>query len=145
MLVNSRHQRALWEKANGVHVTAADLAALRQRPELDWVSASVHSGAEIDRAAELNLDFVAAGPVWITATHRHQPSLGWNAFAEMITCSSVPVYALGGMQQRDLATAMTYGAHGIASLSAVWNDAQCDRLDTSGVLLGSESSGPAIE
>ena len=145
VLVNSRHQRTLWEKADGVHLTAADLAALRQRPELDWVSASVHSSEEIERAAELGLDFVAAGPVWVTATHRHQPPLGWNAFAEMITNSSVPVYALGGMQQRDLATAMSHGAHGIASLSAVWNDAQCGRLDASGVLSASLSSGPAIE
>ena len=145
VLVNSRHPRSLWEKADGVHMTAADLAALRQRPELKWVSASVHSSEEIERAAELHLDFVAAGPVWVTATHRHQAPLGWNAFAEMITNRSVPVYALGGMRQRDLTTAMSYGAHGVASLSAVWNDAQCDRLDASGVLSESLSSGPAIE
>ncbi len=49
----------------------------------------------------------------------------------MITNSSVPVYSLGGMRASDLATAMSYGAHGIASLSAVWSDDQCERLDAS--------------
>ncbi len=145
LLVNSRHDRALWEKADGVHLTAADLADLQQRPELEWVAASVHSRAEIERAAELQLDFVIAGPVQKTATHPHDRPLGWNAFAGMITNSSVPVYALGGMRASDLATAMSYGAHGIASLSAVWNDDQCERLEASGVLSPSLSSGPAIE
>ena len=145
LLVNSRHHRALWEKADGVHLTAADLAVLQQRPDLEWVAASVHSTSEIDRAAELRLDFVAAGPVRITATHPYHPTLGWDAFAVMITNSSVPVYALGGMRASDLATAMSYGAHGIASLSAVWNDNQRDWLDASGVLSTSLSSGPAIE
>ena len=145
LLINSRHDRSLWANADGVHLTAADLAVLQQRPELEWVAASVHSRVEIERAAELQLDFVTAGPVQVTATHPHDRPLGWNAFAGMISNSSVPVYALGGMRASDLATAMSYGAHGIASLSAVWNAAQCDRLDASGVLSASLSSGPAIE
>lgn len=145
LLVNSRHDRALWEKADGVHLTSTALAALQQRPEFEWVAASIHSSVEIERAAELQLDFVTAGPVRITATHPHTPPLGWSAFAGTITNGGLPVYALGGMRASDLATAMSYGAHGIASLSAVWNDDQCDRLDASGVLSASLSSGPGIE
>ena len=145
LLVNSRHDRALWERADGVHLTAADLAVLQQRPDLEWVAASVHTREEIERAAELQLDFVAAGPVQNTATHAHGRPLGWNAFAAMIINSSVPVYALGGMRASDLATAMSYGAHGIASLSAVWNDDQCERLDASCVFSSSLPSAPAIE
>ncbi len=144
LLVNSRHQRALWESADGVHLTAADLATLKQRPELEWVAASVHSSPEIEHAAQLQLDFVTLGAIRITATHPSRPPLGWKAAARMIADSSVPVYALGGMQLSDLATAMSYGAHGIASLSAVWSNDQCERLDTSGVVSTSLSSGPAI-
>jgi 8-oxo-dGTP diphosphatase len=145
LLVNSRHHRKLWEKADGVHLTAADLAMLRQRPEFGWVGASVHSNAEIERAAALQLDFVAAGPVLPTPTHPHYPPLGWGGFASVIANSGLPVYALGGMRMSDLARAMCHGAHGIASLSAVWDDDQCERLDASGVLSASFSSGPAIE
>lgn len=144
LLVNSRHPQALWRKAEGVHLTSADLAALRQRPELEWVGASVHSAAEIEHAAQLQLDFVTAGPVRNTATHPDYQPLGWKAFAQMIAATSVPVYSLGGMRVSDLRTAFSHGAHGIASLSAVWNDDQCgDRLDSSGVLSTSLSSGPA--
>jgi 8-oxo-dGTP diphosphatase len=144
LLVNSRHGQALWEKADGVHLTAADLAASERRPELEWVGASCHSSAEIEYAAQLQLDFVTVGSVRITETHPGRRPLGWSAFAGMVAGSGVPVYALGGLQGNDVATAMSYGAHGIASLSAVWNEDQCDRLDVSGVWSPSLSSGPAI-
>lgn len=124
LLVNSRHHRALWEQADGVHLTAADLAATLQRPELEWVAASTHSIAEVERAGALDVDFVVAGPVQRTATHPDRAPLGWAAFAELIANTAVPAYALGGMQAADLSNAMLHGAHGIALLSAVWNDEQ---------------------
>ncbi|HYM48083.1 MAG TPA: thiamine phosphate synthase, partial [Burkholderiaceae bacterium] len=129
LLVNSRHQRALWEQADGVHLTAADLAATKQRPKLAWVAASTHCPVEIERAAVLDVDFVVAGPVRPTATHADNAPLGWSAFADLVANTPMPVYALGGMQAIDLANAMRYGAHGVASLSAVWSD-QC-LVDTS--------------
>lgn len=134
LLVNSRHHRTLWDKADGVHLTASDLAASKQRPEVAWVGASVHSSAEIERAAALRVDFVAAGPVHLTPTHPHQPPLGWRAFATLIADASLPVFALGGMRAIDLTTAMRHGAHGIASLSAMWDGDQCERLDASDML-----------
>ena len=145
LLVNSRHHHALWDKADGVHLTAADLAASKDRPEFEWVGASAHSTAGIEHAAALQLDFVAVGAVRRTGTHPHQLPLGWSAFAALIADASLPVFALGGMRASDLATAMRNGAHGVASLSAMWKDDQCERLDASDLLSASVESGPAIE
>lgn len=142
LLVNSRHHPALWDKADGVHLTAADLVAPEKRPEFKWVGASAHSISEIERAAALQLDFVAVGSVRRTVTHPHQPPLGWDGFAALIADASLPVYALGGLDARDLKTAMRHGAHGVASLSAMWNDDQCERLDASDLL--SASSAPTL-
>ncbi len=149
LLVSSRHPTSLWERADGVHFTAPDLATTKQRPALEWVGASVHSVAEIERAAELQFDLVVAGPVQATATHPRLAPLGWDSFAQMVSNTDVPVYALGGMRWSDLASAMSHGAHGVASLSAVWNDDQCGRIDGSGMLAllspPSDVSLPAIE
>ncbi|MGZ8994453.1 MAG: Nudix family hydrolase, partial [Burkholderiaceae bacterium] len=150
LLVNSRQHPALWDKADGVHLTAGDLTASERRPEFKWVAASVHSTAEMKRAAALQLDFVAVGAVRRTGTHPHQPPLGWSAFAALIADASLPVFALGGLRARDLMTAMRHGAHGVASLSAMWNDDQCERLDASDLLSASSaptllSPSPAIE
>lgn len=150
LLVNSRHHRTLWEQADGVHLTAADLAGAKQRPDVQWVAASTHSKEQVECANALGVDFVVTGPVQATATHPDRAPLGWTAFADAIANTAVPAYALGGMRATDLASAMRRGAHGIASLSAVWEGDQC--LDGFGVgpdepasLSASFSAGPAIE
>lgn len=125
VLVNSRHEPRLWDQAGGVHLTAADVARTRQRPEYSWVTASAHSSAEIERAAALGVDAVLVGPVQPTSSHPERPPLGWSAFANLVASSAVPAYALGGMNLGDLAIAVRHGAHGIASLSGVWSEDQC--------------------
>ncbi len=144
VLVNSRHHPSLWHRADGVHLTAADLATAAERPEFKWVGASTHSRSEIERAAALGVDFVVAGPVQSTSTHPHRPPLGWPAFANVIANAAMPVYALGGMQAGDLPHAMRHGAHGIAALSAAFKNDQWCRLDESGSV-SAMLSRPAIE
>ncbi|GAB4473327.1 MAG: Nudix family hydrolase [Burkholderiaceae bacterium] len=120
VLVSSRHDMALWERADGVHLTAAQLMQLGRRPGLPLVAASTHTRAQIDRAAALDLDFVVAGPVQPTASHPGQSGLGWTAFAEMIRDPALPVYAIGGLREQLLPAAIGRGAHGVALLSAAW-------------------------
>lgn len=120
VLVSSRHDAALWERAGGVHFTAAQLMALDRRPALPLVAASTHTRAEIDRAAALELDFAVAGPVLPTASHPAQPGLGWEGFATMIENAALPIYAIGGLREELLPTALERGAHGVALLSSVW-------------------------
>jgi len=120
VLVSGRHDAALWERADGVHLTAAQLMQLERRPVLPLVAASTHTRGEIDRAAALDLDFVVAGPVLPTASHPGQPALGWPAFAALIDNAALPVYAIGGMREELLSAALEHGAHGVALLSAAW-------------------------
>jgi 8-oxo-dGTP diphosphatase len=146
MLVNSRHERPWWDQADGVHLTAADLARLDARPELAWVAASVHSANELRRCADLGLDFTVAGPVQSTASHPGQPALGWAAFAELVAATALPVYAIGGMTARDLQCAMGSGAHGVALLSAAWcGDQWREAEESDGFLSVSSAGGPEIE
>lgn len=125
VFVNSRHRQTLWDEADGVHLTSSDLATMNRRPQVEWVGASVHSTAEIELASAMGVDFVAAGPVQSTASHPHSAPLGWDAFEKMVGHATMPAYALGGLRASDLPIAMRHGAHGIASLSAVWHEADC--------------------
>lgn len=120
VLVSSRHDAALWERAGGVHFTAAQLVALDRRPALPLVAASAHSRAEIDRAAALDLDFAVAGPVLATASHPGWSPLGWPGFAALIGDAALPVYAIGGLREDLLPTAIERGAHGVALLTSAW-------------------------
>jgi len=106
--------------ADGVQLTAAQLAELTERPAVDWCAASCHSAAELRRAQALGCDFALLSPVLPTQSHPGAPHLGWENFAAITSGSSIPVYALGGLTLGDMQLAWKHGAHGIALLRQAW-------------------------
>jgi len=93
---------------------------LTARPEVELVSASCHDRHELDRAAELDLDFALLSPVLPTLSHPGAPALGWEGFARLAKNLPIAVYALGGVSRADLDEAWRHGAHGIAMLRGAW-------------------------
>ncbi|MDP1996926.1 MAG: Nudix family hydrolase, partial [Gallionella sp.] len=106
--------------ADGVQLTSAQLAELRERPAVDWCAASCHNAEELRRAEALGCDFALLSPVLPTQSHPGAPHLGWENFAAIAAGSSIPVYALGGLTHGDMLTAWRYGAHGISLLRQAW-------------------------
>ena len=106
--------------ADGVQLTSGQLAVLQQRPEVAWCAASCHSVEELRCAESLGCDFALLSPVLPTQSHPGAAHLGWERFASIAACSSIPVYALGGLQHQDMDTAWQQGAHGIAVLRQAW-------------------------
>lgn len=114
VLVNGDADLAMRVGADGIHLTAAQLAACRVRPDFFLVAASTHRRDQIELAAKLGLDFVVMGAVKPTLTHPGQLPIGWQCFAELVKATPLPVYALGGLTAEDLRIAVEHGAHGIA-------------------------------
>lgn len=103
----------------GLHAHSGLLKALVARPVPEHLlfGVSCHSREDLALASTLDADYALLSPVKATTTHRDTPPLGWHAFANIIRESTVPVYALGGMQTPDLVTARANGARGIAGIS----------------------------
>jgi 8-oxo-dGTP diphosphatase len=114
VMINDDEDIARRIGADGLHLSAAGLAACLQRPDFDWVGASCHGADELRRAAELGLDYALLGPVLPTPTHPEATGLGWAEFARLISGTPLPVFALGGTKNAMLAIAQEHGAHGIA-------------------------------
>lgn len=106
--------------ADGVQLTAAQLAGLTVRPAVDWCSASCHSAEELRLAERLGCDFAVLSPVLPTQSHPGAAHLGWERFASIAAGSSIPVYALGGLSHSDMHAAWQHGAHGLALLRQAW-------------------------
>jgi 8-oxo-dGTP diphosphatase len=106
--------------ADGVQLTGAQLAQLSERPAVDWCAASCHNAEELRRAEALGCDFALLSPVLPTLSHPGAPHLGWDNFAAIAAGSSIPVYALGGLNHGDMQRAWQHGAHGIALLRQAW-------------------------
>lgn len=120
VLVNSDVGLARDIGLDGVHFTAEQLRSVSARPDVPWCGASCHSSEELRRAEALGADFAVLGPVHATPSHRDAVPLGWERFREITAGTSVPIYALGGIQPGDLEQAMSRGAHGIAMVRGAW-------------------------
>ncbi|MGB3429733.1 MAG: Nudix family hydrolase [Burkholderiaceae bacterium] len=142
LLVNSRHHRGLWERADGVHLTSRDLLEARERPALPWVGASVHDVAELEHAGALGLDYAVLGAVEATTSHPGRAPLGWTEFERIARATALPIYAIGGLTLDSLPLAMACGAHGVALLSAAWRTGQCFEGDSAGGVSSASSAGP---
>ena len=121
VLINGEPAVATATGADGAHLNARQLMALKTRPEIRLVAASCHNWKELEQAARLELDFVLLGPVKPTATHPDQPGMGWATFSDMIAGFPLPAYAIGGLTAADILVAQTSGAQGVAAIRAVWN------------------------
>ena len=114
LVINDDEELARRIGADGLHLSAARLAACEQRPDFDWVGASCHDAAEVIRAGQLGLDYALLGPVLPTPTHPETGGLGWAEFGSRLAGNTLPVFALGGMKPEMMAEAQDHGAHGMA-------------------------------
>jgi len=122
-LLNADGDLAQQAGADGLHLTAAQLMALQARPDFPLVAASCHNVQELAQAARYGLDFVVLGPLKETASHPGRTGIGWQACAQLIAGTPLPVYALGGLSVDDMQSAWNAGAHGIAAIRAAWRQA----------------------
>jgi 8-oxo-dGTP diphosphatase len=121
VLVNGDMELARDARADGIHLTAAQLRSLERRPEgFDLVGASCHDAEELGLARRIDADFVVLGPVQPTPTHPGAETLGWPRFAALIEDYTLPVYALGGLRESDRERAWRAGAHGISMMRGAW-------------------------
>lgn len=85
------------------------------------IGRSCHTAAEL-RAAEADaVDYVTLSPVFPTASKPgYGPSLGPDGLAELVASTTVPVYALGGVEDAEaVADCRRAGAHGVAVMGAI--------------------------
>ena len=106
----------------GVHLSAARLAALQDRPIGDeyLLAASCHNAEELAHAQSIGADFAVLSPVKFTASHPRAEPLGWEKFARLCDDAALPVYALGGLNETDLQAAWTNGGQGVAAIRGFW-------------------------
>jgi thiamine-phosphate pyrophosphorylase len=121
------------EGVTGVHLGQSDLvqlgsdpatrrrrrAALRERGL--WLGVSTHDVPQVhDTIVMLEPDYVGFGPLFATASKpRHEPVVGLENLALACSASSVPVVAIGGIDERHVPEIASCGAAAIAVIGAL--------------------------
>ena len=123
LMINSFERLAASVDGCGLHLKSAQLIQYDKRPlpPERLVSASCHTVHEIIHACALKVDFITVSPVLETSSHPETQTLGWERFEQLCAFSTLPVYALGGLAEENLAQAQQAGATGIAGISGFWN------------------------
>lgn len=107
--------------AGGIHLTEDGLRQAGSgfsAPGL--LSVSCHSLESLRMAQDIGADFAMLSPVEATGSHPGVKPLGWQAFAEIVSQVSMPVFALGGMTPAKVEQAWSCGAQGVAGISSWW-------------------------
>jgi len=126
LILNASPGQARMLHADGLHLSQQRTRSLRPG---DWdgslrLGISCHTADEMRIALEYSPDYLSLGPVQVSATHPGVAPLGWDRFKGLVAASPVPVYAIGGLGLKDLETARSHGAHGIAAIRALWDISQ---------------------
>jgi len=119
VLISARADLAIAAGAAGVHLPERDLpvaAARRLLGEGPLVGRSVHSAGAAREAEDQGADYVVFGPVFDSASHPGRPPAGLPALREVATAVSIPVLAIGGVDERRAAGCRQAGAAGFAAI-----------------------------
>jgi thiamine-phosphate pyrophosphorylase len=124
LLINGDLDLACEVRADGVQLPerAIGVAAARSRlGDRALIGASRHSLEDVLAAGREVASFVTLSPVF-GVPDKGEP-LGLSALADVARVSTVPVFALGGIDAMRASAAVRAGAHGAAVIREVWDSA----------------------
>ena len=84
-------------------------------------TAAAHDARGLRRASLAGVDAIFLSPVFPTSSHAERTPLGRLRFAALVRSVRVPVYALGGMDDRTAQSLIGSGAAGLAAIGALRN------------------------
>ena len=125
IIVNDRVDIAMAAGAHGVHLGQKDLPPAEARDLLGdaaVIGISTHTLEQAKLALETPVDYIAFGPVWPTSTKKNpDPVVGLRLLSEVKRIAEgVPVVAIGGINESNLAATLSAGADSAAIISDLY-------------------------
>jgi len=121
-LVNDRVDLALAVEADGVHLGQQDLPIKVARQLLGphkIIGCSTTNAEEMQRAIQGGADYIGVGPVYETPTKADKPAAGLEYVRYAAQHSSVPWFAIGGIDVNNINDVISAGAERVAVVRAI--------------------------
>jgi thiamine-phosphate pyrophosphorylase len=123
LIINDRVDVALAVKAEGVHVGQDDMPYETARNLMGpgaIIGLSVETWADVERAEELDVDYLGVSPVFDTPTKTDtKGSWGLEGLTRIKAASRHPLVAIGGLNSANVKAVIEAGADSIAVVSAI--------------------------
>lgn len=125
-IINDRPDLAVAAGADGVHVGQDDAPVSDARAAVGpdrIVGLSTHSPAQIDAAAQTDVDYIGVGPVHATPTKPGRPPVGVDLVAYAAAHARPPFFAIGGINPSNVDAVVDAGAERIVVVRALTESA----------------------
>ncbi len=102
------------------------LPLLRDMPDREYfttLGASCHSVSQAKEAQALGCTYITAGHVFDTDCKKGMPGRGLVFLSEVCQSVSIPVFAIGGINDKNVSSVVNSGAYGACVMSSVM---QCE-------------------
>jgi thiamine-phosphate pyrophosphorylase len=130
-VVNDYPEVAVDVGADGVHVGQDDMAVCEVRaivgPDM-LVGLSTHAPEEIEAVDRALIDYIGVGPVHATPTKPGRPAVGVELVRYAAAHATVPFFAIGGLDARNIGEVLDAGASRVCVLRAVANAESPERM-----------------
>ena len=122
-IVNDRCDLALAVDADGVHLGQGDLPldlAKKVMGPDKLIGISTHNPDQVREATAGKPDYLGFGPIFKPGSKQgHDPVVGLEGLRAMRSLTSLPVFAIGGIQIDQAGEVIRAGANGVAVISAI--------------------------
>ncbi len=122
-IVNDRCDLALAVDADGVHLGQGDLPLDLARKVMGpdkLIGISTHNPDQVREATAGKPDYLGFGPIFKPGfKQEHDPVVGLEGLRAMRRLTSLPVFAIGGIQIDQAGEVMRAGSNGVAVISAI--------------------------
>jgi thiamine-phosphate pyrophosphorylase len=121
-IINDYLDLAMAVDADGLHVGQEDLplSVIRRELPIDKiVGCSVTTLSQATKAQAEGADYIAVGSIFPTTTKKGATVVGVDMLKELKRTVSVPLVAIGGINQNNIGEVVSAGADAIAVISAV--------------------------
>jgi len=122
-IVNDRCDLALAVNADGVHLGQGDLPLDLARKVMGpdkLIGISTHNPDQVREATAGKPDYLGFGPIYKPGSKQdHDPVVGLDGLRAIRRFTSLPVFAIGGIQINQAGEVIRAGANGVAVISAV--------------------------
>lgn len=128
-LLHSFAEAAMELGAEALHLPLSVLRGLsaEQRNCFSVLGASCHSVEEAKEAVALGCTYIIAGHIFATDCKKGLPGRGLDFLQSVCESVTVPVYAIGGINDRNIAAVREAGAKGACIMSG-WM--QCENVES---------------
>ncbi|WP_320677210.1 thiamine phosphate synthase [Prochlorococcus sp. MIT 1300] len=123
-IINDRIDLALALDADGVHLGQKDFPVEIARQLIGsnkLIGRSTHSLQDINQAEQEGCDYLGVGPVHKTSTKPNEKVVGLIYVEEASKATTLPWFAIGGVNGSNIKSILTAGAQRIAVVGAIMN------------------------